>query len=135
LLLSALVAMLALAMVASPALAAKGGGKPGGGSTGSSLSLRILTSTDGVANYGETVTFDIVTSATRPFVSVNCYQAGTWVYSASVGYFADYPWSQTFTLASNSWPAGSGDCTARLYTSKDGIRTTTLATLPFSVQP
>jgi len=127
----------ALALAASPALAGKGGGgkKPGGGGTtgGASLALVLVNSPDTVANYGETVTFAVTTTNTRPYVSVNCYQGGAWVYAASAGFFADYPWSQDFILAASSWPGGGANCTATLYTTTDGIRTTTLATLDFAV--
>jgi len=127
----------ALALAASPALAGKGGGKkPGGGGTtggSSSLSLVLVNSADTVANYGETVTFTVTTTNTRPYVSVNCYQGGAWVYAASAGFFADYPWSKDFILAASSWPGGAANCTATLYTTTDGIRTTTIATLNFPV--
>jgi hypothetical protein len=128
------VAIAALALAATPAFAGKpggGGGKPGGGGTttpGGSLQLVLLNSSDGLPHYGQKITFNVTTSATRPFVSLNCYQGGVWVYAASVGFFADYPWEKTFTLASTSWAAGAADCTAKLYTTVDGSRTTTLAT-------
>ena len=135
---ASLVALLIVGLLAGTALAGKGGGggKPGGGGTTGGGSLTVVDMDgDGVINYGDAVTFQLTTSATRPFVSVNCYQGGVWVYSASVGYFADYPWNQWFTLATSSWPAGSGDCTAQLYTSRDGIRTNVLGTTTFSVAP
>jgi len=133
---ASLIALLVAGLIAGTALAGKpsggGGGKPSSG--GGSISV-IDMDGDGVINYGDDVTFRLTTSATRPFVSVNCYQGSAWVYAASVGYFADYPWDQWFTLATDSWPAGSGDCTAQLYTSKDGIRVTVLATTTFAVAP
>ena len=126
-----------LLVLAPTALAGKGkpggGGGGGGGGTGSSLSLVLLNSTDGLAHYGQTVTFNLTTTSTRPYVSVNCYQGGAWVYAASAGFFPDYPWSRNFILAASSWPGGAADCTATLYTTTDGIRTTTLATLNFHV--
>ena len=128
----AVVLVVALALVPT-ALAGKGG-KTGGTSGGSSsLSLVLLNSTDGLPHYGQTVTFSLSTSATRPYVSVNCYQAGAWVYAASAGFFPDYPWSRNFILAASSWPGGAADCTATLYTTTDGTRTTTLGTLNFHV--
>jgi len=91
---------------------------------------------DGFAHAGQHVTFNVTTSATAsPFVSLNCYQGGVWVYTASAGFFAAYPWSQVFTLASTSWMSGAADCTALLYSTKDGTRTTTLATTSFHVYP
>src|SRR5262245_53131838 len=55
---AALVVALALVPVA---LAAKGGGKPGGGGTtaGGTISLHLLSSTDGLAHVGQKVTFDV----------------------------------------------------------------------------
>jgi hypothetical protein len=130
----AFAALAALALVLVPAALA-GKGKPGGSGAGSSSTLRLvlLNSADGLPHYGQRVTFSISTTASRPFVSLNCYQGGAWVYTASVGYFPEYPWAKEFTLAGTSWPGGAADCTARLYTTKDGRRTTTLATLGFHV--
>lgn len=130
-----LVLALALSLAGvNPALAAAGGG--GASGTGSSVSLVLLDSSDGLAHTGQQVTFTVITSATtRPFVSLNCYQAGIWVYTASAGFFPDYPWSQAFTLSSSAWMSGAADCTARLYSTKDGTRTRTLATASFHVYP
>lgn len=135
----ALIAAVAALAIAPTALAGKGGGgKPGGGgggtTTSSSLSLVLLNSSDGQAHWGQQVTFNVATTATAsPFVSLNCYQGSTWVLTASAGFFPSYPWSRDFTLSSGSWPSGAADCTARLYMTKDGSRTTTLATLSFHV--
>ena len=130
-------ASLALALALVPAaLAGKPHGGGGGTTTGSggTISLVLLNSTDGLAHQGQQITFNVATTATdRPYVQLNCYQGGAWVYTASVGYFPDYPWSKDFTLASTSWTSGAADCTATLYTTKDGTRTTTLATLGFHV--
>jgi hypothetical protein len=132
-----LVTVLTLALslsVATPAFAK--GGHGGAGSSSSSVSVVLLNSSDGWAHAGQQVTFAVATSATAsPFVSLNCYQGGVWVYTASAGFFAAYPWSQNFTLSSMSWTGGDADCTARLYSSKDGTRTTTLATTSFHVYP
>jgi hypothetical protein len=117
---------LSLALVAglaasSPALAAKGGGGGGGGgkpapSGSSSLALVLLDSTDGVAHWGQRVTFEVSTTATsRPSVSLNCYQNGSWVLTASVGFYPEYPWAQEFSLSSGWWTSGAADCTAQLY--------------------
>ena len=131
------VAALALALslsVATPAFAK--GGHGGGGNGGSSLSLVLVDSLDGMPHSGQQVTFAVATSATAsPFVSLNCYQGSVWVYTASAGFFAAYPWSQNFTLSSTPWTGGAADCTARLYSSRDGTRTTTLATMDFHVYP
>ncbi len=119
--------------IATPAMAAKGG--PGGDGN-SSVSLVLVDSTDGLAHVGQQVTFAVTTTATAsPFVSLNCYQGGVWVYTASAGFFAAYPWSRNFTLSSIAWMSGEADCTARLYSTKNGTRTTTLATASFHVNP
>jgi hypothetical protein len=139
------VAALAIALIttlaaSSPALAAKGGGgkPPNGGSGSSSLRLVLLDSTDGLPHYGQRVTFSVSTTATtRPFVRLNCYQNGAWLYAASAGYFADYPWSQDLILsssASGAWSGGAADCEATLY-SNDGKRSTDLAKIAFHVEP
>lgn len=112
------IAALVLALVPT-ALAGKGG-KPGGGSGGSttgsgSFSLVLLNSSDGLPHWGQLVTFNVSTSASRPFVSLQCFQGGMLVYSASVGYYDDYPWRKDFTLSSYAWSGGAADCTAQLY--------------------
>ncbi len=135
-----LIALLVVGLAAGTALAAKGGngggGSGGGGGAGGgahSVSVVMVAdaNTDGLPSWGDTITFVVTTSAARPFVSLNCYQGESWVYAASVGYFADYPWSKNMILAASSWTGGAASCVATLYTSKDGIRTTTLATLRF----
>lgn len=130
-----LIALLIVGLLAGTALAApKGGGKPGGSGGGSlAVSMVVDANGNGAPDHGDTITFTLTTSAARPFVSVNCYQGTSYVYAASVGYFADYPWSKDFILSASSWTGGAADCTATLYTSRDGIRTTTLATLAFAV--
>ena len=110
-----------------------GGGKPSGG--GGSLSLVMVVDNTGndAPDYGDTVTFNVTTGAERPYVSVHCYQGGSLVYAASAGFYADYPWSTNFGLRTTTWTSGGADCTAKLYTTKDGSRITTLATLNFVV--
>lgn len=109
--------------------------KPTGGS-GSSLSLVLLDSTDGLAHYGQHITWKVSTTATaEPYVSVQCTQAGAVVYSAFAGYFASYMWpsTQTMPLFSGAWTGGAADCSARLYSSSSTGKTTTLATTSFHV--
>ena len=92
--------------------------KPGSTSGTSSLSLVLLNSTDGLAHWGQEVTFHVATSATtEPYVSLDCYQNGALVYGAMAGFFPSYPWpgSQIFPLASPSWSGGAASCTAKLY--------------------
>ena len=117
----------------------KGGGGKGGGKGGSSatgtlgLAMVVDANGNGLPDWGDHVTFNVSSTAASPFVSVNCYQGATWVYSGSIGFFDAYPWSKEFTLAAGSWTGGAAACTARLYTSVDGSSSTTLATLPFNV--
>ncbi|MBI2777059.1 MAG: hypothetical protein HYX57_07325 [Chloroflexi bacterium] len=131
-----LIALLIVGLVAGTALAAKGGGGGGKGGGGGSLALVMVADANGngAPNWRDTITFNVSTTATAsPFVSVNCYQGSTWVLTASAGFFASYPWTKNTTLSSSAWTGGSASCTARLYSTKDGTRTTTLATLNFSV--
>lgn len=119
--------------VAAPAMAAKPAGGPSSG--GSSLTLVLKNSTDGVAHYGQDVTFNASSTATtEPHVRLACSQAGTVVYSTQTGYYASYPWpwTQTMTLASGAWTSGAADCTAVLYWF-NGSKTVTGATLNFPV--
>jgi hypothetical protein len=124
----ALLALAALALTVAPsALAGKGKGGTGGG-----LTLRPLT-TDGLAHYGQQITFDVSTTATPyPQVAVDCSQGGASVYSASAGFYPSYPWpwERNFTLASSKWTGGAADCTAKLYY-WNGRRFTTITTMSF----
>ena len=129
-----IIVILVFGLLAVPVLGARGGGggKPSGGGSGS-LALVMVNDADadGVVSHGDTITFSVVTSADRPYVSVKCYQGGTLVYAASAGFYADYPWSKTFGLGTTSWTSGGADCTAQLYTTRDGTRLNVLATLGF----
>ena len=117
---------------ATSTVAAAGGlkGKPGttGGSSSLAVAMAIDADGDGVISAGDHVRFTISTSASNPFINLNCYQSSTWVYTAG-----GYPAGWEFTLAGNSWPGGAADCNAELYTTTDGTRTTTLATTAFEV--
>ncbi len=93
-----------------------GGGKKGGGSpSASSISLVLVDSTDGVAHYGQTVTFAISTTATsQPWVHLQCYQSGTLVAEGWDGYFDGSLSGRDFGLYSPSWTGGAADCTGSL---------------------
>lgn len=106
-------------------------GKPRGGS--SSLRLVLVSSPDSVANWGETITFDVTSPVYKKWVHLTCTQGGSGVYTSSAGFFPEYPWTKNFILRSDAWTAGAADCSARLYTTTTGTRTTTLATLGFHV--
>jgi hypothetical protein len=137
-----LIVVMIAALVASAApaaFAAKGSkGQSGGSNTGQgSLSLVMVNDANGDTkpNYGDTVTFNVSTTATnRPFVYLHCSQNGTQVYAASAGFFDAYlwPWERNFTLKSDYWTGGAADCTATLYYN-DGKRTRNLASLSFPV--
>ncbi len=105
------------------------------GRSGSTTSLVILDSSDGLAHYGGQVTFNVSTTATdRPWVNLSCYQKGTWVYGSWAGFFPDYRWGQIFTLGPTpSWQGGAADCTARLVKFSSNGRERTLATTSFHV--
>jgi hypothetical protein len=115
-----------------------GGGHKGGGSTGGSSSLSLVMVTDlnndGGPNWGDTVTFDVSTTATtEPNVSLTCSQNGTVVYGAVTGFYASYPWpwTQDMTLSSTAWSSGAADCVAELYYFS-GTSTVNLASMSFT---
>ena len=136
--------LLVLALLVVPAaLAGKGGkpGGPGGGGNGgstpsSSFALRMVTDVNGNGspNWGDTVTFDVSTTATtEPYVDLVCSQNGVVVYGATAGFFASYPWPWTrdMPLGSQMWTGGEAACTATLYMFYGGGKQT-LATLRFT---
>jgi hypothetical protein len=130
------VAALTILGASAPALAAKGGGHTTS-SGGSTLELVLLDSTDGVAHYGQRVTFNVSTTATdKPMVKVDCYQGSNYVYWASAGFYDGYPWAwaRNFTLSSTYWTGGAADCTATLYYPTNNGHFTTLKTLGFQVE-
>ena len=116
LLVAALVAMLAV----PTALAGRGGGgKPGGGGTTTggtgTISLDTLSSTDGLAHYGQKVTFNVwASSTTKPWVDLTCSQNGTPVYHQANGIFST-SLNQIFTLGPTPmWTGGDAECVAAL---------------------
>ena len=118
----------------------KGGGKGGGGTTGGSSSVSMVLVNDangnGSANWGDTVTFNVSTTATpQPQLTLTCTQNGTTVYRSFTGYWDGYPWpwTQVMLLSSGAWTGGAASCTAQLYYSIDGTRNYNLASTTFSV--
>jgi hypothetical protein len=111
-----------LLVLAPSAFAGKGSGGPSGGKHGGTagtgtISLVLLDSTDGLAHYGQHVTFNISTTATnQPWVHLQCYQNGSMVAEGWDGYFDGSLSGRDFTLASPSWTGGAADCTATLTT-------------------
>lgn len=104
----------ALLALSSVGLAAKGGnaGTQGGGSNGSSIELRVLTS----QSFGGLVTFNVSTSRTdQPWVNVSCSQGADVVYTQWHGFYDSYEFGQVFTLGPTpSWTSGPAKCEARL---------------------
>ncbi len=93
------------------------GGKQSGSS---SLSLMMVNDNNrnGLPNYRDTITFNVITTQTDyPYVNVVCYQNSKLVYSASAGFYNSYPWPGTrnIPLYSPNWTSGGADCTATLY--------------------
>src|SRR3954447_4687749 len=109
--------VLALSLVLVPAaLAGKGNTSSGG--TGNSLTPVMVTDNngDGLPNWGDTLTFNVSTSAAYPMVELDCWQGSTQVDSQKVGFYAGWPWSKDFPLSHwYYWPSGGADCTATLY--------------------
>jgi hypothetical protein len=130
-------AFLVLALALVPAALA-GKGKPGGGgSGGGTLSLSLVSdmSGNGSANWGDTITYNVSTSATSaPSVKTTCYQNGVAVLWAQASFYAGNPFSYMdyISLQSGMWTAGGADCTAVMYYTS-GKRTVTLSTLGFRV--
>ena len=134
---ASVVAVVALAL-APATLAARGGGggkgKPGGTAPTGSFTLVLVNSTDGVAHWGQRITFNATSTAKYYFVAVSCYQGGVRVYRADKGFYPGWPWSKEFTLQSYAWTGGAADCNAELYSqNSDGSNHRTLATLSFPV--
>ena len=132
------VGALVLALVLVPAaLAAKGPGGGGISRTGgsSSISGPVMVTDTGTPglSFGDTVTFNVSTTAPYPSVQLACYRNGALIFDQIAGFFPGYMWSKNYTLQSNSWSSGGANCTATLYyTTKNGTNTT-LATLRFPV--
>ena len=134
----ALIALLVVGLMAGSVFAAKGGGKGHGGTTGGgggTLVLVLVNSPDTVANWGESVTYAVSTTATiYPYVSTQCVQNGVLVLSDSAGYYDSYAWpaAKVFVLATPVWSSGAADCTARLYSMDSGSQSI-LATITYHV--
>ena len=108
------VTVLCLAL-APAALAAKAqaGKPPKGGGGAASIGLVLLNSTDGSAHWGQTVTFNVSTTATdQPWVNLKCYQGRTLVAQGWNGYFDASLTGRNFGLSSPMWTGGAADCTA-----------------------
>jgi hypothetical protein len=126
-------AVAAAVAIVLPTIAVAGKGKPGGGGTtgaGGSVSLVQITPRAGGPAIGDYVTFQISTSDPQPYVRAQCFVGRTLVYSQTHGFYASYPWGQTYRLGPTSlWTSGSASCRADLITAGNAV----LATTSFSV--
>jgi hypothetical protein len=126
--LSVCVALFILVLVPT-ALAAKGGG----GKSSDPPSLVVIDSSDGLAHWGNHVTFNLSTTASWPSVTLTCYQNGTAVLTQSSGFWADYGPGQVFGLMNGTWTGGAGDCTATLLALSANGKSSTLGSTSFHV--
>ena len=124
--------VLVLSLTLIPAAFAGKGSKPssGGSSTITGPVMVVDNNGDGLANWGDIVTFNISTTATaQPFIHLVCSGNGIG-YDSWKGVFAgslDTNWN--FVLGSGGWTSGAADCTASLgmYT-KQGFKQLTSTT-------
>lgn len=141
-----LITALTFGLIAGTSLAAKGGNSAhtngSGGhhnNGGGTISIVLLDSTDGLAHFGQQVTFDVSTTATDyPWVTVDCYQSSALVYEQSNGIFPT-SLNEIFTLGPTpAWQGGDADCTAYLQNWDEYSkhqRITNLASMTFHVYP
>jgi hypothetical protein len=133
-----IIVILVFGLLAFPVLAAKGGNGGGGHGGGKptagtgTISLVLVDSTDGLAHYGQWVTFNVSTTATtEPWVNLKCWQSGTLVAEGWNGYFERSITGVNFGLYSPAWTSGAADCTAYLTTPQKSV----LGWTSFHVEP
>ena len=128
-------AKILLAAAALSALVATSTAVAGSPKSSSSITLVVLSSertAEAAPQQGDQVTFEISTNAERPYVLLNCYQGGTWIYAGQAPFWGTL--SRSFTLATTAWTSGGAECTARLGSlNADGTRFRELATTSFAV--
>jgi hypothetical protein len=127
-----LIALLVAGLIVGTAFAARGGGKPSGGT--SNLALVVLDA-DGIANHGDDVTFTFSTSNAYPVVSVTCSQGGNVVFGDSHPMYTPTVWNDPgiFRLSSMAWTGGAADCRADLKGTSRG-KVVTLGSISFHVE-
>ena len=110
----------------------QGKGKGNAPVIGSTIDLAMVDDVlhDGFPNWGDTVTFNVSTTATQPFVSLLCTQNGVAVYNAMGDFSNGNQWP--FPLSSPAWQSGEADCDATLIY-QSGNNTVTLAARAFHV--
>jgi hypothetical protein len=129
-------AILAISLALVPAALA-GKSKPSGGGGSSTITGPVMVTDangNGLPNFGDTVTFNVSTTATsQPYVNVLCYQNGVQVMNSWNGFFdqALNP-TRNFGLYSPEWQSGAASCTAwvDMYTKRG---TAQLASVSFQV--
>jgi hypothetical protein len=129
-------ALLASIATGSAAIA-KGPGNGNGhhttsGSGGGTISLVLVNDANGNGspNYGDTVTFNVSTTATdQPWVNLQCFQNKVLVAQGWNGFFDGSITGRNFGLYSGAWSGGAADCTAYL----DNPQWSVLASTSFHV--
>jgi len=139
----ALISMLVVGLIAGTAFAGKGGGSgtsgghnKGGGTagTGTLSGPVLLNSTDGLAHYGQSITFKVTSTSRYYFVRATCDQSGTRVWEQTQGFYPGWLWGTTYVLDGLRWTSGAADCKAVLYSQNlDGSNQQTQASLTFHV--
>ena len=118
-----------------------GGGKHGGGGSGGSgsgsISLAPLVNDvngNGLPNFGDTVMFNVSTTATtQPYVHMQCFQNRVRVIESWRGYFAGSLDTPNFGLWGGTWAGGAADCTADLMKGSTASGYTLLGSTSFHV--
>jgi hypothetical protein len=128
-----------LIIVLTLAGSAFAGNNAGPRKASSSINLLLMGQAGAAAlatpHWGDTVTFDVSTTATtQPSVVARCFQDGAQVYAHYGFFYGDWSPSRNFILQSYGWTGGAADCTATLYYMNPQKGTEVdLATLPFHV--
>ena len=117
-----------------------GGGKGGKGTsyTASFVGSNPVMVTDnngnGLPNYGDTITFNVTSTAPYYGVKVICYQNSVQVWTQTQGFYPGWLWGHDYVLSGGSWTSGAANCTATLFSQNaDGSNTQNYATINFSV--
>ncbi|MBX4197237.1 hypothetical protein KW801_01625 [Candidatus Saccharibacteria bacterium] len=121
---------------AAPRTGGSKGGKYSGSFVGTNPIMLSDKNSDGMPNFGDQITFNVSSTASQPWVRLDCYQSGTWVSGEWGAFYAGADWGKTFTLGPTSlWQNGAADCTASLDMYSTKGTWVTLATFNFRVNP
>lgn len=135
-----LITALVFGLIAGTALAGKGGNgggrgggpKPKPGTGTGTIEMVMVDTSDTVANWGDTVTFNVATTATsEPWVNLKCWQDGSLVAEGWNGFFERSLTGRNFGLYSAAWTGGAAECTAYLTTPQRAV----LGSTSFGVEP